>query len=88
MTPFTNGDFLARWSHRHCPNQKNWLKDNIETPKATKILNNPKYKKALEELSTFFGKNVTLTNYTYFYDNLKCMYAQGKSVPDLFKGPN
>jgi hypothetical protein len=81
MTPFESGDFLARWSKSNCPNQKEWQVSNFDNPQIKKILSDLRYTNALAELSKALGKPLSIRNFTYYYDNLKCMNSSGYPVP-------
>jgi hypothetical protein len=76
-----SGDFLGRWRESKCPKQKEWKISNFDNPQVKKILSDLRYTNALAELSKALGKPLSIRNFTYYYDNLKCMDSSGYPVP-------
>lgn len=48
MTAFQDGEYLARWDTKNCPNMNVWPAQNYKTPKAKEIFSNPRYVNAVK----------------------------------------
>jgi hypothetical protein len=81
MTAFQDGDFLARWNAKNCPNMDEWSVKNFKSEAAKKVFSNKRYIDAVNELAKALGKPVNMTNFISYYDNLICMQYMGKEVP-------
>ena len=88
LTPYTDGDFLARWRDTNCPKQPVWQALNLNSNHSKKILTDPNYQQAFKDLSAALGVTVQADNYTDVYDYFHCLEYLGEEVPSIFTTPS